>query len=150
SCTKDEAAVGIDLELLNMAEETAGFVWFKNSDEWLPKSSGSGHNYSGLRTRYNATAATQLDTEGKIRGNAAFPEGSLIVKELSNGTTVERYSILWKQSDNANADSNGWVWGYINADGSVATTAEDQGAICTGCHLQSDNIDYMLMNKFFP
>ena len=150
ACKKDEPAEGIDLELFNMAEETAGFTWFKNSDAWLPKSSGSGHNYTGLRTRYNTIAATQLDTDGKILANASFPEGSLVVKELSNGTTSERYAILYKRSDNEHADANGWVWGYVNNDGTVATTAEDKGVICTGCHLQQDNIDYMLMNKFFP
>ena len=132
ACKKDEPAEGIDLELFNMAEETAGFTWFKNSDAWLPKSSGSGHNYTGLRTRYNTIASTQLDTDGKILANASFPEGSLVVKELSNGSSSERYAILYKRSDNEHADANGWVWG------------------CTGCHLQQDNIDYMLMNKFFP
>ena len=150
ACKKDEPAEGIDLELLNMAEETNGFVWYKNSDALLPASSGTGHNYSSLRTRYNSTAATQLDGDGKVLANAAFPEGSLVVKELTSGSTVERYAILYKRSDSEHADSNGWVWGYINADGTLATTAEDKGAICTSCHLQPDNIDYMLMNKFFP
>jgi hypothetical protein len=150
ACKKDEAAEGIDLELLNMSEETAGFTWYKNSDAWLPASTGTGHNYSSLRTRYNAIAATQLDGDGKVMANASFPEESLIVKELSNESTVERYAILYKKSDSEHADSRGWVWGYINSDGTVATTAEDKGAICTGCHLQPDNIDYMLMNKFFP
>ncbi len=150
SCKKDEPAVGIDLELLQMAEMTNGFSWYKNSDAWLPKSSGSGHNYDLLRTRYNATAATQLDADGSVLSNASFPDGSLVVKELSNGSEAELYAILYKKSDSEHADSRGWVWGYVFANGNVATTAEDKGAICTGCHLQSDNIDYMLMNKFFP
>lgn len=150
SCKKDEPAVGIDLELLQMAEMTNGFTWYKDSDAWLAKSSGSGHNYTSLRTRYNATAATQLDAEGKVRSNASFPDGSLVVKELSNGTEAELYAILYKRSDHEFADDNGWVWGYVFANGNVATTAEDKGAICTGCHLQPQNIDYMLMNKLFP
>lgn len=148
ACKKE--AQGIDLDLLNMARETNGFVWYKNSDTWLPASTGTGHNYSSLRTRYNSTAATQLDANGKVEVNASFPDGSLIVKELSNGTSAERYAILYKRSDSEHADSRGWVWGYVNEDGTVATTAEEKGAICTGCHLQPDNIDYMLMNKFFP
>lgn len=150
ACKKDEPAEGIDLELYNMAQETNGFVWYKNSDAWLDKSSGSGHNYSGLRTRYNTTAATQLDADGKVMANASFPDGSFIVKELSNGTSVELYAMLYKMNGHEFADDRGWVWGYVFADGNVATTAEDKGAICTSCHLQSDNIDYMLMNKFFP
>ena len=86
----------------------------------------------------------------EFRENASFPDGSLIVKELTSGSSVERYAILYKRSDSEHADDRGWVWGYVNEDGTVATTAEEKGAICTGCHLQPDNIDYMLMNKFFP
>ena len=150
SCKKDEPAEGIDLELFNMAESTVDFTWYKNSEAWLAKSSGSAHNFDNLRTRYNATAATQLDSDGKILANASFPEGSLVVKELSNGNTVSLYAILYKRSDSEHADANGWVWGYVNSDATVVTSAQDKGAGCNGCHSQSENIDYMLMNKFFP
>lgn len=149
SCKKDEPAEGIDLELYNMATETDGFTWFENSDAWLPKSSGSAHNFANLRTRYNSTAATQLDAAGRIRGNAAFPDGSLVVKELSDGNSPALYAILYKQSDSEYADANGWVWGYVNADQTVRTPAEDRGSGCIGCHSQTDNLDYMLMNKYF-
>lgn len=150
ACKKDEPAEGIDRELYDMASETSGFVWFANSDAWLPKSAGSAHNFNNLRTRYNATAATQLDAAGRIRGNASFPDGSLVVKELSDGNSVELYAILYKQTDHEFADANGWVWGYVNADATVRTSAEEKGAGCISCHSQSENIDYMLMNKFFP
>ena len=78
--------------------------------------------------------------------NASFPEGSLVIKELSNGTSPSLYAMLYKSSESEYADGRGWVWGYVFPNGDVATTAEDKGAICTGCHLQSHNIDYMLMN----
>ncbi len=149
ACKKDEPAEGIDLDLLNMANETSGFVWFRNSDAWLPASSGTGHNYSNLRTRFNSTAATQLDASGEVVPNAQFPDGSLIAKELSDGGSVERYAILYKMADSEFSDSNGWVWGYVNADGTVATSAEDKGSGCTGCHSQTGNIDQTLMNKYF-
>ena len=150
ACKKDEPAEGIDLELFNMAEETSGFTWYKNSDAWLPISSLSAHGYANLRTRYNTTAATQLDSDGKVKEDAAFPNGSLVVKELSDGNSVERYAILYKMSSHQYADANGWVWGYVNQDGTVATSAEDKGSGCIGCHSTQGNIDYMLMNQFFP
>jgi hypothetical protein len=151
SCKEDEEAVGIDKQMLDMAKETAGFTWFKNSDALLDKSSGSGHNYPFLRTRYNAIASAKLDCTGRIISGSMFPEGSFIVKELyNNSTTLGRYAMLYKQSDDANADANGWVWGYVNADGTVAAPASDKGSGCISCHSQSNNIDYMLMNKFFP
>src|SRR5690606_15177374 len=75
-------AKSVDEEMYELATNTAGFIWYKHSDALLPKSSGSGHNAPSLRTRYNATAATMLDVDGKVQAGAVFPEGSLIVKEL--------------------------------------------------------------------
>jgi len=150
ACKKDKAE-GTNKELFDMSKTTSGFTWYKNSSSILSKSSGSGHPQSLLRTRYNATAATMLDSSGKVMANASFPEGSLIVKELyDNATSLSRYAILYKQTNHIDADARGWVWGYINEDGSVAEAASKKGSACISCHLQSDNIDYMLMNKFFP
>jgi len=151
SCKKEEEATGTDKELYEMAKTTSGFTWFKNSSSLLNKSSGSGHPQPFLRTRYNSIASAKLDSTGKIMTGATFPEGSLIVKELyDNSTTLGRYAILYKKAGSADADSKGWVWGYINSDGSVAEAASKKGSSCISCHSQADNIDYMLMNKYFP
>ena len=40
--------------------------------------------------------------------------------------------------------------GYIYADGNVAYTSGNKGAQCISCHSQTGQIDYMLMNKYFP
>ena len=151
SCKDDEEAVGIDKQLLDMATEVAGFTWYKNSDVLLNKSAGSGHGEPFLRTRYNSTASAMLDNTGKIIPGSDFPEESLVVKELYDNTTdIGRYAILYKSSSNEYADANGWVWGYINADGTVAASATEKGSGCISCHSQSGNIDYMLMNIYFP
>ncbi|MEZ5198530.1 MAG: cytochrome P460 family protein [Bacteroidales bacterium] len=151
SCNKDDELEGIDKELYDMASSSSGYTWFENSSAYLDKSSGSGHNYPFLRTRFNATAASRLDSTGRIYADTTFPEGSMIVKELYDGSKgLERYAILYKQSNNSNADANGWVWGYINSDETVAVSATEKGNACIGCHTQAGNIDYMLMNKFFP
>ncbi|HSG67243.1 MAG TPA: cytochrome P460 family protein [Bacteroidales bacterium] len=151
ACKKDKEAEGIDKQLLDMAKKTSGFTWYKNSDALLDKSAGSGHNYPFLRTRFNDIASDMLDQDGKIIDTAMFAEGSLIVKELySDASTIGRYAILYKQSNSSYADGKGWIWGYINADGTVAESADKKGSSCIGCHSQQGNIDYMLMNKFFP
>jgi hypothetical protein len=117
SCKKDKEAIDTDKELYEMTKENNGFTWFKNSNTLLNKSSGSGHSNPFLKTRYNAIAASQLDSVGKIKTNANFPEGSLIVKELyDNASTLARYAILYKKTASTYADANGWVWGYINSD----------------------------------
>jgi hypothetical protein len=151
SCTKEkDESINTDEKLYELSKKTEGFVWYKNSSELLTKSTGSAHAYPFLRTRYNSQAATMLNEEGKVKENANFPEGSLIVKELlDNNSELARYAILYKNSNNPNADSKGWVWGYIDADGTVSDPASNKGKSCINCHLQNDNIDYMLMNKFF-
>jgi hypothetical protein len=151
SCKHDGVALGTDLLLYDMATVDTGFVWFKFSDAALDKSSGSGHSEPKLRTRYNAMAATMLDSEGRIQEGIQFPEGSLIVKELlDNDLSISLYAVLYKSSGNADADENGWVWGYLNPNGTVRTPASQKGSGCIGCHTQSGHIDYMLMNKFYP
>ena len=151
SCTHEKSAEQTDKELYEMSKSTNGFVWYKNSGEFLDKSTGSGHAQPLLRTRYNAIAATSLDSDGKIQAGASFPEGSLIVKELyTNENTLAIYAILYKNALSPDADTRGWVWGYINANGSVVESASKKGAACINCHSQSESIDYMLMNKFFP
>jgi hypothetical protein len=151
SCKKEEQDKDTDKELYEMSKPTIGFVWYKNSSALLDKSSGSAHPQPYLRTRYNAIAASKLDSNGKIQLGVNFPEGSLIVKELHDKSgTLERYAILYKKSESVDADAKGWVWGYINADGKVSESASKKGASCISCHSQADNIDYMLMNKYFP
>jgi hypothetical protein len=151
SCKKDPVATGIDKQLFDMAGETEGFSWYKNSDAYLPKSSGSGHPQALLRTRFNEVAASMLDENGQVKPDITFPEGSLIVKELHDSeSSLARYAILYKNTGNSSADNLGWVWGYINADGTVSISASKKGSSCISCHLQEGNIDYTLMNKFFP
>jgi hypothetical protein len=150
-CDKDPEASGTDLELFNMAKTTEGFVWYKNSDALLPKSELSGHSEAFLKTRFNVTAAAMLDANGKVQSEITFPEGSLLVKELySSRTNLSKYAILYKKSDHKYADSNGWVWGYLNSDGTVAEPASNKGSACKSCHSQNGNIDYSLMNVAFP
>lgn len=151
SCTNDKQAEGTDKLLYDMAKESAGFTWYKNSDMLLNTTSGSGHSFPYLRTRYNQVAATKLNDVGQISAGSTFPEGSLIVKEFHDDSRkLARYAVLYKEAGNADADSKGWVWGYINADGTVAQEASKKGSGCSDCHNQSGNIDYMLMNKYFP
>ncbi|HRK74669.1 MAG TPA: cytochrome P460 family protein [Rhodothermales bacterium] len=140
-----------DETLYDFAKSTTGYVWYKKSDLLLPKSSGSGHTAPLMRTRFNATASAKLDAAGKVQPNATFPDGSVVVKELvTSGGDLSLYAILYKKSGHPDADAKGWVWGYINPDGSVRISASQKGAACISCHTQSGNIDYVLMNKFFP
>ena len=152
ACTNDKANPdgNTDQELYDMAKPTTGFTWYKNDDVLLNKSAGSGHNQPFLRTRYNGIAAALLDNEGKVKAGTIFPDGSLIVKELrDNATSVAIYAVLYKQAGHPDADADGWVWGYVDTGGSPLFPASSKGNSCRGCHSQSENIDFTLMNKYF-
>jgi hypothetical protein len=156
SCKKEEETIqnsdtNSDLLLYEKAKITSNFTWYKNVDSLFKKSSGSGHGQAYFKTRFNAIAASKLTNEGKIQNNALFPEGSLIVKELyADEKSLDLYAILFKDSKNVDADAKGWVWGYIRPGGNVAVSASKKGSSCINCHSQSENIDYVLMNKFYP
>lgn len=151
TCKYDKFINGTDKKLRDISKELSGYVWFKQSDVLLNRSTSSGHSQPFLRTRYNAIAANKLDASGNIIAASVFDEGSIIVKELyTNNTTIGRYAILLKDKNDIYADKNGWVWGYVNSDGSIAESAANKGAACINCHSQTGNIDYMLMNKYFP
>ena len=151
ACKHDQITNDINWDLYELAKDTEGYTWFKNSSAALPRSSGSGHSAPLLRTRFNEIATTQLDSLGRIKSGITFPEGSVIVKELLNADeSLERYALLLKDSSSEYADANGWVWGYSYPDGTVAEKAENKGKSCIGCHSQTENIDYVLMNKFYP
>ena len=151
SCKHESFEARFETEIYNKAKSTDGYVWFKYSNISLQKSAGSGHEQPLLKTRYNEIAATQLDSLGRIKTGAAFPEASMVVKELlDNNGIIEVYAVLYKNSQHPSADSKGWVWGYYNKDGTVRISSSLKGKDCSGCHSQSLNKDYMLMNKYFP
>lgn len=140
-----------DAELLELAMDDAGFAWYRESDALLPKSPGSGHAQALLRTRYNSIAATVLDTNGKVLPDTTFPAGSAIVKELfDDASTLAQYAILFKKPSHPYADADGWVWGYVQRDGEVREPSRNKGSACRGCHGQENNIDFTLMNAYFP
>lgn len=69
---------------------------------------------------------------------------------FENTTTLSQYTILYKKSESTDADTKGWVWGYIGYEGKVVEPASNKGSSCLGYNSQANNIDYMLMNKYFP
>ncbi len=160
SC-KHDPAMPIDKQLLTVqntdsflylkALQTEGYTWYKFSDEYLNKSTNSGHSEPWSRTRFNQIASSQLNSLGKVKDSIIFPEESFIVKELyTTDKKVNTYAILYKKPDHPFADENGWVWGYVDANGKPRSEASNLGGSCRGCHTQSGNIDLLLMNVSHP
>ena len=151
ACKHEDTEDPSDAELLELAKDTEGYTWYKESDALLPSSSGSRHAEPLLRTRFNTLAATVLDTNGQVLPDTTFPNGSVIVKELfTDGGTLDLYAVLFKKPSHPYADVDGWVWGYVRPNGEVREPSRDKGSACRNCHGQGGNIDFTLMNVYFP
>jgi hypothetical protein len=138
-------------QVFETAKQTANYTWYKRSDVLLSKSAKSGHSEPFQRTRYNATAAMMLDANGKVKEGAVFAEGSIITKELVNADRSNNgYALMLKRKEDANADADGWVWGYVTATGTARLPLTAKGSGCIGCHSIAGHIDRTLMNVSHP
>ncbi len=150
--TPAESSVTVtDASLYALIKSTAGRTYYKNSADTLAKNSGtSGHSEPKIRTWYNAAAASQLDASGKVKSSPAFPDSSLIVKEIINGDgTLSYYAVMMKMRSAANGDANGkWVWAKLGPLGSADYSVDLRGAGCTGCHASA--FDFTRMNDSHP
>ena len=136
-----------DAELYLRSQPDASWTYFKRSAIPIKRSS-SAHTESHALVRYNALAATQLDAAGRVRAGASFPDSSIIVKELSNGTTVSTYAVMMKLRGAASAGYNGWTWAEFGPTGAVKYQTKGRGAACSTCH--APGIDYTRMNDSHP
>ncbi len=139
------AAALSDAALFALASPTAGFTWFAGTTDTLGSTAGTGHVERRLRIRVNARAATQLDPQGYFRAGAAFPDSSLIVKELydANGR-ITTLAVMYKRRGDRNAAANDWLWGYFDRSGNVKFALSTRGSVCTGCH--ASGTDYTRAN----
>lgn len=138
-------------KIFEIAKQTSGYTWYKRSDVYLARNVKSGHAEPLERTRYDATAATQLDANGKVKEGAVFPEGSTIVKELvTSDRVINGYALMIKRKADPSADADGWVWGYVTAAGAERHPLASKGNGCIDCHSIAGHINRTLMNVSNP
>ncbi len=118
-----------------------GYTFYKGG-AILPAKGSSPHG--PFKVRFNSTAYAALDTAIKLPVGNSFPNGSIIVKELYDGTTLTLYVVMKKQDDNKNA-ADGWLWSEYELDGSVLYSVGSKGNSCTDCHKASNNRDLTLL-----
>jgi hypothetical protein len=136
-----------DAALYALIQPDPSWAFYKRSAAPIARTSHP-HPQSHALVRYNARAATQLDAAGKVRAGAVFPDSSIIVKELSNGTSVSTYAVMMKVRGSSSAGFDGWIWGELGPTGSVSYSTAGRGAACASCH--SSGIDYTRMNDSHP
>jgi hypothetical protein len=138
-----------DKQLFNKANQT-GFTYYKGDSSFLASSSPSAHN-AFFRVRFNPTAQAALTDTGKLPIGGAFPEGSVIVKELYNTAngSLQLLAVMEKAPGNS-AAGNGWLWGEYETDGKAVFSTSKKGDGCTSCHNDAGNRDYVRLFELFP
>ena len=134
-------------DLARLSQSALPWTYYKHSATPVKRSSQA-HTESHALVRYNALAATQLDAAGKVRAGASFPDSSIIVKELSNGTTITTYAVMMKLRGSASAGFDGWIWAEFGPNAAVKYPTGGRGAACSSCH--KAGIDYTRMNDSQP
>lgn len=137
-----------DTDLQVLIQPAGTWKYFKNLTTPFARASTSPHPESFIRVRYNTYAATQLEANGRIKANASFPDSSVIVKELSNGTTISTYAVMMKLNGSSSAGFGGWIWAEYKPGGATQYSTTGRGAACSACH--SQGIDYTRMNDSHP
>ncbi|MBC8086146.1 MAG: hypothetical protein H7Z40_02705 [Phycisphaerae bacterium] len=136
-----------DATLFSMMQSDPSWAFYKRSPTPIARSSQP-HPEARALVRYNTRAATQLDAAGKVRSGASFPDSSIIVKELLNGSTVATYAVMMKLAVSASAGPGGWIWAEFGPTGTVKFPVGSRGSACTSCHVAG--IDYSRMNDTHP
>lgn len=136
-----------DAALFGLIPSGPSWSFYKRSSTPITRSSRP-HPESNALVRYNARAATQLDAEGKVRRDAVFPDSSIIVKELSNGSSLGPYAVMMRLRGSSSAGVDGWVWAEFSPSGAVQYSTRQRGGACSSCH--SAGIDYTRMNASHP
>ena len=136
SCKKDKVDTEADDTLYNEIS-ASGYSYYQNGN-LLAGAAPSTHG--SFKLRFNAIALAALDSTGKLPTGNNFPTGSIVVKEIFSGNSINLLAVMKKDPSNKNAGSS-WVWAEYKTDGSVAFSADKKGNGCIGCHSGSPNRD---------
>lgn len=144
SCRKDEEdekKVNKDL----YCDINSGSFSYYVGTQVITEGLGGAHGF--IKVRYNAIAASALDSTGKLPVGATFPNGAVVVKEIYNSINggLKLYAVMKKETSSEYAGS-GWLWGEYKPGGDVVFSAAKKGNGCISCHSLANNRD---LNRVF-
>lgn len=106
------------------------------------------------------TVYTQPEAVTAYRANGAFPDGTVIVKELlaaqaqelttgfiSHATQLNGWFVMVKDGTGRFPDNRlwgeGWGWAQFTVDAPAQTLTEDYEAECLACHVPAQDTDWL-------
>lgn len=116
-----------------MADE---FSYYQNGDILSPASESP---HGSFKLKFNAIAQSALDN-GELPLNESFPQGSVLVKEVYQNSTLVLLAVMKKLPADPNAGS-GWLWAEYQLSGVPLVSLESNGNSCVNCHNGTPNRD---------
>ena len=136
TCKKDNKDTDADNALYDETK-MGSYSYYQNGDT-LAGASSSPHG--SFKLRFNSTAAAALDSTGELPSGSSFPTGSILVKEIFSGNSIDLLAVMKKDPSDGNAGS-GWIWAEFNTDGSAKFSTGKKGDGCISCHSTSPHRD---------
>lgn len=146
------ARVSTDADLFTLITRTQPFTsyrLFPNADSVTSGTlNGSTAHQPTVRVSMNATAFGGLQN-GMLPVGGAFPDGSIIVKEIRTNGQTTLYAVLYKDRGNAMAETgSGWLWAEYFPDGRVAFSVTTRGSGCISCHSREQGPQHDFVRTF--
>jgi hypothetical protein len=144
SCTKDKgrnpALAYTDFALRDSCQNSAAFVYYKNDPGTIL--SGAHGPHGTFKLKFNHKAYAQLTDGGKLPVGSVFSDGSMVVKEILRSGNLVKYAIMYKLNGS-------WLWAEWTPDLVKDLSVNDNSSICTTCHSQSGNRDFVNAFSFY-
>lgn len=123
-------------DLFNALQQS-GYTYYQNG---AVLSAAAPSPHGSFKLRLNAVAQAVVDSAGEIPAGNSFPEGSIIVKEVYSGNSLNLYAIMKKTTESKYAAS-GWVWAEFDPQGKAIFSISKKGDGCISCHSGTPNRD---------
>jgi hypothetical protein len=117
------------------------YTYYKKSDAILPASEETERAHDNfMRVRFNKIASSVLNEEGKLPGGIAFPDSSIIVKEIysDKNAPAEILAVMVKLKGAGNSAKD-WLWAEYSPAGDVEYAVTKKGKVCVKCHEPGDD-----------
>lgn len=107
---------------------------------------GSNAHQPMVRVSMNAKAFSALQND-TLPAGTAFPDSSIILKQIISGGQTILYALIYKDRSNPLA-GNGWLWAEYQLDGVVMYSITNRGSSCTGCHAREQGPQHDFVRTF--
>ncbi len=117
------------------------YTYFKNDPAIRPTSEETERAHDNfMRIRFNKTAASVLDVNGRMTKGRTFPDSSIIVKEIysDKDKNYELISVMVKLKGDSNSGAD-WLWAEYTPSGEVEYSVTKNGKACLPCHKKGDD-----------